>query len=156
LDELGVSLQLRFRHFDDLSDIMSAVDYHEQAVALTPDAHRDQPKRIKNLGNALQSRFERLGDSSDLKRGISYLNQAIMLARQNGSESALQTVLDTSSDVIEITQVKISNSMVKFDISYFKRDSNSTCSRQTKFLPTLSTMAAPISHRTWRTWERLL
>lgn len=144
LDELGVSLQLRFRHFEDLSDITSAVEHHEQAVALTPDAHRDQPKRVKNLGNSLQSRFERLGNISDLKRGISYLNQAIMLAHGNESELASKSGLDTSKESVDITPVKINNSMVRRSVFFITIYSNSAGSQQTKFLPILSHMAVPI------------
>ncbi|PVF93861.1 hypothetical protein CPB86DRAFT_818481 [Serendipita vermifera] len=79
LNDLGVSLQARFRRLGNLADLNRAIARKQDAVKLTQDGHPDKPKYLSTLGNSLQARFERLGNIADIDSAITVQQAAISL-----------------------------------------------------------------------------
>ncbi|KAJ2922780.1 hypothetical protein H1R20_g14335, partial [Candolleomyces eurysporus] len=70
LNNLGVSLRLRFDRHGDLSDIQEAISAQQKVVGMTPLDHADYPRHLTGLGNSFLSRFGRTKDRSDLEEAI--------------------------------------------------------------------------------------
>jgi tetratricopeptide (TPR) repeat protein len=79
LNNLGVSLQVRFDHFGDLIDLDAAIARQREAVNLTPNSHSQKPGRLSNLGLCLKTRFNRLGNPIDIDDSIARHKEAIKL-----------------------------------------------------------------------------
>ncbi|CUA68010.1 Nesprin-2 [Rhizoctonia solani] len=76
---IGIALQLKYLHFIERDLIDQAIEYQQQAVDSTPDAHTDKPGYLSNLALSLQHRFEHLGEMEDIDRAISHQLEALTL-----------------------------------------------------------------------------
>ncbi|RXW19092.1 hypothetical protein EST38_g6759 [Candolleomyces aberdarensis] len=64
LNNLGISLRLRFERHGDVSDIQEAISAQQKVVGMTPQDHADYPGHLTSLGNSFLSRFGRTKDSN--------------------------------------------------------------------------------------------
>jgi len=86
LAHLGGSLQSRFEHLGDPTDLGEAITVNQQAVRLTPEDHRDKPGYLDSLGISFQCRFGRFGNMDDLDKAITAQQQAVRLAPKGGPD----------------------------------------------------------------------
>ncbi|KAJ2935033.1 hypothetical protein H1R20_g2042, partial [Candolleomyces eurysporus] len=77
LNNLGISLRLRFEREGNLSDIQEAISIQQKVVQITPNDRADYPSHLANLGNSFLSRFGRTKDTLDLEEAINYQEAAI-------------------------------------------------------------------------------
>ncbi|RXW25659.1 hypothetical protein EST38_g189 [Candolleomyces aberdarensis] len=77
LNNLGISLRLRFEREGNLSDIQEAISIQQKVVGMTPHDRADYPSHLANLGNSFLYRFGRTKDKLDLEEAIKYQGAAI-------------------------------------------------------------------------------
>ncbi|KAF9530089.1 CHAT domain-containing protein, partial [Crepidotus variabilis] len=82
---IGQASFRRFKGTGDISEISSAIDYQQVAVALTPENHPLLPSYLDSLGISFASRFERTGDLSDISTAIEHMQTAVLLTPENSS-----------------------------------------------------------------------
>ncbi|KAL5634428.1 hypothetical protein ACGC1H_002473 [Rhizoctonia solani] len=80
LANLGGSLNYRFQHLGELSDLEKAIEHSSRALALTPASHPELSHRLSNLAASHSSRFMLLSESIDLEKAIEHQSRAIMVA----------------------------------------------------------------------------
>ncbi|KAG8709811.1 hypothetical protein FRC11_005189 [Ceratobasidium sp. 423] len=78
--DLGKFYDERFRRWDDLEDLKTAIECRSRALALTPDGHPKLPHRHAFLGTSFALRFHRLGELNDVEKAIEHLSRALALA----------------------------------------------------------------------------
>jgi len=66
LNNLAISLRVRFEQQGVLSDLDEAIDLLRAALALCPSGHSDRSMSLNNLANSLRDRFKQRGVLSDL------------------------------------------------------------------------------------------
>ncbi|KAH9485859.1 hypothetical protein JR316_0002774 [Psilocybe cubensis] len=77
LDDLANAYSYRFAHGAHISDIKSAIFYHQKAVYLTPSSCPDYPTLLKNLGTSYLRCFERTGNLTDVDFALHYHQRAL-------------------------------------------------------------------------------
>ena len=82
LNNLGNSLQARFKRNGDLSDISEAISYQQKALHITPQGHASIPGLLTNLGNSFLCHFKLTGDLTDISEAILSHKQALHLTPQ--------------------------------------------------------------------------
>ncbi|CAE6414034.1 unnamed protein product [Rhizoctonia solani] len=70
---------MRFERLSELDDILKAIDYGSQAIAMTPVEDPTLPDKLGSLGASYSSRFSGLGDLCDLEKSIEYTSHAVTL-----------------------------------------------------------------------------
>ncbi|QRV95071.1 CHAT domain protein [Ceratobasidium sp. AG-Ba] len=79
LNDLGLSLQIRFERLGERADIDRAIEYQSQSVHLAPDGDPFMPAYLSSLGVSLLSRFKQTGELRDLDNGVQRHLQSIEL-----------------------------------------------------------------------------
>jgi len=80
LNNLGYSLERRYRRTEDVADLERAIEASEQAVELSPPGSPTLPDFLHLLGGMLGQRYHRTGDLVDLERAIEAVERAIELS----------------------------------------------------------------------------
>lgn len=94
LISLGSSLEARFEHLGDISDIDEAILMEEMAIQCTSDVDPGKAGYRNCLGGSLRARFARLGEIADIKHAI--LNQEISMQLASAKQPVVLTNLATS------------------------------------------------------------
>ncbi|PPQ97438.1 hypothetical protein CVT26_006774 [Gymnopilus dilepis] len=89
LASLGTSLQRRFSHTGELSDITDAVSSSRKAVELTPDDHPNKALYCSVLSSALQDRFLLTSNLEDASEAISLSQSAVDLTPEGHPDHAV-------------------------------------------------------------------
>ncbi|KAJ7135825.1 CHAT domain-containing protein [Mycena epipterygia] len=79
LNNLGISLRVRFQQLGDFEDLTKSVSLAEYALYLTPERHTKRPGMLNSLSNSLMIRFKYCGDPEDLAKSVSMIEEAISL-----------------------------------------------------------------------------
>ncbi|KAG1747025.1 CHAT domain-containing protein [Suillus occidentalis] len=79
LNNLAVSLKIRFKHQGKPDDLDEAISFYEEALRLRPVGHKSRDVSLDNLGGALVTRFDDRGDIDDITRAISLRREALTL-----------------------------------------------------------------------------
>ena len=77
LNNLGASLQTRFKKLGSISDLNRAITKMEEAIQSMAAEHPDRAICLTNLGIALQNRFERTTSTEDLEHAILMWEEAL-------------------------------------------------------------------------------
>ncbi|KAF5340011.1 hypothetical protein D9611_012330 [Ephemerocybe angulata] len=86
INELGVSLRIRFQLDGDPDDLAGAVAAHRKAVQLTAKDHPDMVYWLNNLGDSLQHHFNHTGSVEALTEAIISKQGAVELTPEGHQE----------------------------------------------------------------------
>ncbi|KAF8594676.1 TPR-like protein [Ceratobasidium sp. AG-I] len=113
LNEIGFSLQSRFKDLNDTLDIDCAIVYHTQSLVGTR-RHREYPMWLMNLGVALRERFRYLDRKEDIDSSVLHLRRAVRITPDiqvnlkaiciNNLASALDTRFDHLGELADLDE----------------------------------------------------
>ncbi|KAJ7094334.1 hypothetical protein C8R44DRAFT_384209 [Mycena epipterygia] len=75
----GVCFKERYRRLRALQDLETAMQFLQEAVALTPEGHPDRAGRLQSLAMSFVDRYRQLGDLNDLEAALQRDQEAVDL-----------------------------------------------------------------------------
>ncbi|KAJ7674365.1 CHAT domain-containing protein, partial [Mycena rosella] len=79
LHNLVLCLRKRYLRLGNLTDLQTALQNQQEAVALSPNGHPNHAGRLQQLGVCLSDRYYRLGDLTDLEAALRNIQEAVTL-----------------------------------------------------------------------------
>lgn len=77
LSNLGTTFISRYESTEDITYLDYAITFMDEAIASTPDNHRDLPARLRNLSNALIKKYRRTKIEEYVKRAVFNAQKAV-------------------------------------------------------------------------------
>ncbi|KAG1873529.1 hypothetical protein DFJ58DRAFT_881389 [Suillus subalutaceus] len=103
LNNLAISLELRFSHQEKPNDLDEAVSLHEEALRLRPVGHKYRHSSLGNLGGTLVTCFNRHGDINVITRAINLYHDALTL-HPSRRGTTLTLALKTRYDKLHVNE----------------------------------------------------
>ncbi|KAJ6467937.1 CHAT domain-containing protein [Mycena vulgaris] len=88
LENLAVSLTMRYRKARDSKDLEEALRHRQEAVNLTPEGHPSRAHRLSELGASFRMRYKEKGDLKDLEEAVKNGQEAVDLTPKDHPDRA--------------------------------------------------------------------
>ncbi|KAJ6586248.1 hypothetical protein B0H10DRAFT_1722727, partial [Mycena sp. CBHHK59/15] len=77
-----------YQRLGDLTDLETALQNNQEAVALTPEGHPDRAGHLQSLAVSFTHRYRRLGDLADLEDALQNNQEAVALTPEGHPDRA--------------------------------------------------------------------